>query len=135
MLITIMLKSFRRTLLIFWILCISFVYGQNHNTLTLKLEDIPGSKVFLAGYEYDQIFIIDSANTDMQGTAVFKCPDQVLGGMYIITDSTKSNTYFDFFIDGNFPLLIRGQVHNALTTLHSSTHAINESYFEWNRKL
>ncbi|MFZ9473522.1 MAG: TlpA family protein disulfide reductase [Bacteroidia bacterium] len=135
MLITIKLKSFQRVLLIFWIFFISFVYSQNQNILTLKLEDIPGSKVFLAGYEYDQILILDSAHTDMNGTAVFKCPDQVLAGMYLITDATKSSSYFDFFMDGNFPLQIQCQVHNAHTTLHSSTHAINESYFEWNRKL
>lgn len=122
------------TILIYSLLTLTLL-AQKNNTLSLHFEGSAGLKVFLAAYEYNQIQIIDSTYTDAKGRAIFNFPEQTWAGMYLITDSLKTNLYFDFFIDGIFPVNINAQLNNAITTLHSSTHGINESYFELNRKL
>lgn len=77
----------------------SFAYN-----ITIKINKAPNTKFFLGYYYGDKQYIRDSATTDKSGTMVFKGPEKLQGGIYLIATTEKA-LLFDFVVtEQNFTL-------------------------------
>jgi peroxiredoxin len=88
---------------IFIVLCFftfSFASGQSPagHDVRVHLKDYHGGKLYLGNYYGQQTYLIDSAEMDDRGTAIFKGKDTLEGGIYFILLPEKQR-YFELLID------------------------------------
>lgn len=89
-------------LLIFLLICLMFspAYSQvaKGHKITVSLKNYHNGQVYLGNYFGKQTYIIDSAELNPEGVAVFEGSDTLPGGIYFILLPQKQR-YFEMLVD------------------------------------
>lgn len=109
------------SILSFLLLFSSLVYGQTPqgHSIKVSLKDYHSGKLYLGNYFGKQTFIVDSADMNAKGTAVFQGKDTLPGGIYFILLPQKKK-YFELLVDRQQHFSIKADTadrfrHNVFT--------------------
>lgn len=87
---------------IFTFLLLSLLYfpafSQSGHKITVRLKNYNNGQIYLGNYFGKQTYLIDSAQLNHEGTAVFQGKDTLPGGIYFILLPEK-HRYFEMLVD------------------------------------
>lgn len=86
------------------------VFAQSGYKITVNIEGVKDSMLYLANHYGDKQYIKDSAMANSKGTAVFQGKEKLQSGMYLVVLPDKN--FFEFIVDDN--------QHFTLTTKRSA---------------
>lgn len=109
---------------------ISSIYAQNGYKISIQLEGLQDSLIFLANYNGDKQFIVDTAYLKKGSTYVFADKKPLLPGIYFLTTSGKVKL-FDFVIDKSMEFTISGIKDKIPASLGVRNSPENKVFFEY----
>lgn len=111
---------------------ISSVYGQTGYEIKITIKGAPDTMVYLARYNFDKQFLIDTCKKVVKGNIVFKGKKDLEKGVYFLVSQEKGR-YFDFFVNENSKFSITCDYNDMIKTLKATGSKENEDFISYIR--
>lgn len=108
------------------------IKAQNYE-ISLKVNHLKDSMIYLACHYGNSHVISDSVNLDKHGKLIFKGDKKLPGGIYFIF--LPNGKYFDFLIDDNQHFSIECDTSNFLRTVKFKNSAQNTQFYTYQKYL
>ena len=108
--------------------CIS---AQSKHEITIEIEGLKDTLVYLTVQEFDNNFIKDTCTSISNGKIVFKGNKKLDTGIFALISQDKKK-YFDFYVDENAQFTkIKGVFENPGIEKLSSNNALQNEFFDY----
>jgi peroxiredoxin len=121
------LKSLILTVAI--ILLAGSTFAQESHKISIKVEGLRDSLVYLANYFGDKQFLTDSAKADANGNVVFKGDKKLPGGIYLIVLPGKK--YFEVIIDKEQSFSLETKMDDFVSNMSIKGSAENDLFYNY----
>jgi thiol-disulfide isomerase/thioredoxin len=111
-------------------LFLSTLYAQTGYKISIQIEGLQDSLIYLANYNGDKQFIVDTAYLKKGNAYVFADKKPLLAGMYFLTTAEKVKL-FDFVIDKSLEFTLSGKRDRIPASLSVKNSPENKVFFEY----
>ncbi len=115
--------------LLFTFIC-GFIYSQTGFDIKVNLKGAKDSVAYLARYNFDKQYIVDTCKKVKAGNMVFKGKRNLDKGVYFLVSQEKVR-YFDFFVNESSKLTINSDISDVVNTLKAPGSKENEEFFSY----
>src|ERR1044071_9053831 len=98
--------------------------------IKISLKGAKDSVVYLAKYNFDKQYIVDTCKKIQKGAVVFKGKKDLDKGVYFLVSQDKVR-YLDFFVNDNSKLNISTDMSDVVKTLKAPGSKENEDFFAY----
>jgi hypothetical protein len=109
----------------------AFVFAKDGHTIVIKVTGLKNQKVLLGYYFGDKQYIKDSGQTDAMGKVVFKGPEKLQGGIYLLASEDKK-LLFDFVITEQ-EFTLETDTGDYVQHMKVKGSPENETFFEYSK--
>ena len=85
--------------MLFTLVTAGTTWGQNGYSYTVTVKGMEDTILLLGHHYADKQYVVDTAQTDASGKAVFSGDKPLPGGVYLIVMPLLANKYFELIVD------------------------------------
>ena len=104
--------------------------SQGGYEIKVNIKGAKDSVYYLAKYNFDRPYVVDTAKKVVKGSAVFRGKKDLDKGIYFLVSQDKVR-YFDFFINENSKLTINSDAADIVKNLKAVGSKENEDFFKY----
>jgi thiol-disulfide isomerase/thioredoxin len=105
-------------------------FSQGGYDIKINVKGAKDSTMFLARYNFDKQYIVDTCKKVKAGNVVFKGKRDLDKGVYFLVSQEKVR-YFDFFINENTKLTISTDIADMVNALKAPDSKENAEFFKY----
>lgn len=118
----------KKLVVLFCLLTGTLSYSQGGYDIKINIKGLKDTMVFLAKYNFDKQYIVDTCKKVKSGNIVFKGKKDLDKGVYFLVSQEKIR-YFDFFVNENTKLTISSDMADMVNGLKAPGSKENEDFF------
>ncbi|MBK7667184.1 MAG: DUF4369 domain-containing protein [Sphingobacteriaceae bacterium] len=118
----------KKLAVLFCLLTGTLSYSQGGYDIKINIKGLKDTMVFLAKYNFDKQYIVDTCKKVKNGNIVFKGKKDLDKGVYFLVSQEKIR-YFDFFVNENTKLTISSDMADMVNGLKAPGSKENEDFF------
>lgn len=129
-----MLKTYK-LLAIFALLFVGYNgFSQGHK-IQVQLDGLSDTTIMLGYHLGEQKYVIDSAELDSKGHAIFQGDEKLDKGIYLIVLPVENSQYFEILIDDDQEFKVSTSMENYLEFMKVKGSKANSDFIKYQRKI